>query len=73
MDGLTARRLGSGDHVRDAKVALGRCWRPDADGPVGQPDVERVTVGRRVDGHRLGPELMEGADDPDGDLAAVRD
>ena len=73
MDGLAAGRLGGGDHVRDAEVALRGGGRADADGAVGEADVERVPVGGRVDGDGLGAELVDRADDPDGDLAAVRD
>ena len=73
MDGLAAGRLGGGDHVRDPQVALGRRRRADADRPVGEPDVQRVAVGGRVDGDRLDAELVDRADHPDGDLAAVRD
>jgi hypothetical protein len=35
--------------------------------------VEGVPVGGRVDGHRLDAELVQRADDPNGDLAPVRD
>jgi hypothetical protein len=35
--------------------------------------VQRLAVGGRVDGDRLDPELVQGADDPNGDLAAIRD
>ena len=47
--------------------------RPDVDGPVGEPDVQRVAVGGRVHGDGLDPELAAGADDADRDLAAVGD
>jgi hypothetical protein len=40
---------------------------------VGDPDVQRVAVGLRVDGDRSDPELAERPEDPDGDLAAVGD
>ena len=73
MNRLAAGRLGRGDHVRDAQVALRRGRRADADGPVGEADVKRVAVGGRVDGDGFGAELVDRADDPDGDLAAVRD
>ena len=32
-----------------------------------------VPIGRRVDGDRLDAKLVQGTDDPDGDLAPVRD
>ena len=40
--------------------------------PVGEPHVQRVAVGGRVDGNGLDSELVQRADHPDGDLAAVR-
>jgi hypothetical protein len=42
-------------------------------GAVGETDVEAVTVGGRVHGDGLGPELAASADDADGHLAAVGD
>ena len=73
MDRVAAGRDGGGDDRRDAQVALGRSGRADADRLVGEPDVQRVAVGGRVDGDRLHPELPQSADDADGDLPAVRD
>ncbi len=73
MDGVASGRLGRSDDVRDAEVALRGGRRADAHGVVGELDVERVAVGGRVHGHRLDPELAEGADHADGDLAPIRD
>ncbi len=73
MDGVAAGRLGRRDERRDAEVALGRGRRADADRAVGEPDVQRVLVGGRVDGDRLDAELVQGADHAHGDLAAVGD
>ncbi len=73
VHGVTARRLGRRDDVRDAEVALCGGRRADAHGVVGELDVERVTIGRRVHGDRLDSELAEGADHAHGDLAPVRD
>ena len=70
---LAAGRLGGCDHVRDPEVALRRRRRADADGAVREPDVQRVAVGGGVDGDRFGAELVDRADHPDGDLAAIRD
>ncbi len=55
----------------DGEVALRCARRPDPDGGVGQPDVQRPRV--RVGVHRDGPqaEPAQGPDDPDRDLAAV--
>ena len=73
MDRVAARRRGGGDHGRDAQVALVRRRRADADRAVGEPRVQRAFVRGRVDRDRLDPELVQRADDADGDLAAVRD
>ena len=72
MHGLAARRHRGRDDRRDAQVALRRGRRPDPDRLVGEARVERALVGGRVDGDRLDVELVESADHPDGDLAAVR-
>ena len=45
----------------------------DADRLVGVPQVQRVLVDLGVDGDGLDAELLAGADDPQGDLAPVRD
>src|SRR4029079_9863227 len=57
---------------RDVQVALARRRRSDAHRLVGELDVERVGVGRRVDRHRADAHLAQGADDAQRDLAAVR-
>ena len=54
------------------QVALRRRCGADPDRLVGQADVERVGVGRRVHGDRLDAELVDRADHADGDLAPVR-
>ena len=58
MDRLAARRLRGGDDRGNVEVALRRRRRSDTDGAVGQADVQRVLVGRRVDGDGLDPELV---------------
>ena len=73
MHRLAAGRLGRRDERRDAEVALGRGRRPDPHGAIGEPHVERVLVGGRVDGDGLDAELVQRPDHADGDLAAVRD
>ena len=67
-----ARGRGVEDRV-DVQVALGGGRRSDPDRPIGQPDVLRRGVHVAVDGDRFHPQLVAGADDPDGDLAPVRD
>ena len=71
-------RLGAGvegglDDGVDPQVALGRRRRAEADRDVGQPDVGRRGVRVAVDRDGLDAQLAAGADDPDGDLAAVGD
>src|SRR5689334_3455124 len=73
MDSISAGRLGRPDQVRDVQIALRRLVRPDADRTVGQLDPQPVPIGRRVDRHRLDPEVMAGPHDPNGTLAPVRD
>ena len=73
MDRLDAVGEGRLDDRVDTKVALGRWRRTDPDGAVSLPDVQRAGVGVAVDGDRLHAQLVTGADDPDGDLAAVGD
>ena len=55
------------------QVALRRRARPDQPRLVGAPHVQRAAIGLRVDGDRADPELAQGAEDTDGDLAAIGD
>ena len=73
VHGVAARRLGRGDDVRDAQVALRGRGRADAHRLIGELDVQCVAVGGRVDGDGLDPELVQRADHADGDLASIRD
>ena len=74
MHGLAAGRHAGGDHGRDVEVAAARpAGGPMQHGAVGHADVQRVRVGGRVDGDRLGADLVQRADDAHRDLAAVRD
>ena len=72
MNRLAARRLGGRDDVRDPEVALGRSRWADANCAICKLDVEGIAVGGRVHGDRFDPELVQGTDDPHGDLAPVR-
>ena len=73
MDRLAARGQRSVEHRVDPQVALRGSRGPDADGRIGEPNMGGAGVGIAVDGDRLDPQLVAGADDPDGDLAAVGD
>ena len=57
----------------DVQVALGRRRLADADRLVGELEVRGVGVGGGIDARRLDAQLAAGADDPQGDLAAVGD
>ena len=61
------------DGASRGRGTLARGRRPDRDGVVREAHVERAAVGLGVDGDRRDPEVAAGADDPDRDLAAVRD
>ena len=73
VHGLAARRLRCGDDVRNAQIALRRGGWADADGLIGHLHVQRVPLGRRIHGHRLDVELVQGADHADRDLTPIRD
>ena len=73
MDGVGAAGDGGRDDVGDREVRLRGRGVADADGLVRQLDVEAVLVGGGVDGDSGEAELLAGADDADGDLAAVCD
>jgi hypothetical protein len=76
VPGMDRLRAGAGRGLQDPlheEVALGGRPRTDQVGLVRDPDVQRVAVGLRVDRDRSDPELAERPEDPDGDLAAVRD
>ena len=71
-------RLGAGGQRRlhdclDPQVALGRRGGPDPDGDIGGADVSRAARRHRCRRHGLDAQLPAGAEDPDCDLAAVRD
>ena len=73
MDGVGARDFGGADDRRHVEIAVEAPRRPDADVLVGEPHVQRVLVGLRVDRHRLDAQLAARADDAKRDLAAVGD
>ena len=57
------------DELLRDEVRLAGRGGTDADGVVGEADVERGPVGVGEDGHGRDPEVAAGPDDPDGDLA----
>jgi hypothetical protein len=73
MQSVAVRGLRRRNDVRDVEVALSRWWRSDADGLVGELEVERVSIGGRVDAHGFDAQLVQRSNDPYRDLAPVRD
>ena len=63
--------FGGGDQRLGLQVALGRRRRADADGFVGELDVQRLAVGGGTDGDGFDAEFAAGADDAQRDLAPV--
>ena len=73
VDRLRPRAQRRLDEHLAAEVALRRGPRPDEVGLVGGANVRAPPIGLRVDRHAADPELAERAEDPDHDLAPVRD
>jgi hypothetical protein len=73
MDGVDVGDLGGGDDGGDVEIAFGGAWRADADGLVGELDVEGVAVGLAVDGDGADAHLATCGDDAEGDLASICD
>src|SRR5690606_7444505 len=73
VDRVGAGDLGGGDQARDAQVRFARVRRSDADVIVGEAHVQGFAVGLGVDGDRLDAEFAAGADDAQGNLAAIGD
>src|SRR3989304_1205299 len=63
--------LGRGDDAGDGEVTL-LCGRgTNADMLVGEPDMERIPVGFRIDGHALDPEFAASPDHAESDFAPI--
>lgn len=73
VDGLGSRRLRCGDDLVDVEVGLARLGGAEAHGGVGGSHVGGVGVGVGVDGDGADAQALGGADDAEGDLAAVGD
>ena len=73
MDCLCARLDGTGEHGVVVKVALGKTRATDAVGLVGELHVQRVRIGRGVDGDGLDAHIAARADNTNCDFAAVGD
>ncbi len=73
MDRVDVGDLGGADHRRNVEIAARAFGRADANGFVGEAHVQAVAVGLRIHGDGLDPEILAGADDAHGDLAAIGD
>ena len=73
VDGVDIADFGGGDDAIDFKITLCAGSWADADGFVGGLDVKGVVIGFGVDGESTDAEVFAGADDAEGDLAAVGD
>ena len=73
VDGVDVGDLGGADDGRDVQVAARALGRSDADGLVGEAHVRTVAVGLGVDGDGLDSQFLAGADDANGDFAAIGD
>ena len=73
VNGIDVGDLSGGDHGGDVEIAFGGARGADADGLVGEANVERVAVGLAVDRDGADAHLFAGADDAKGDLTSIRD
>jgi hypothetical protein len=70
---LSPGRAGRRDQLVDDEVTLAGGRRSDRHRLVREQDVKRLAIGLGEDGDGLDAELAARPDDPDGDLAAIRD
>ena len=73
VHGVGAAALDDAHDRLDVQVALGGRLSPQGVGLVSQAGMQGVAVQVGVDGDRGHPLLTAGPDDPDGDLASIRD
>jgi hypothetical protein len=73
MDGIDVADFGGADHAVDFQITVGTRGFTDADGFIGELDVEGIDVGFRVNRERFDPELLAGANNAQRDLASVGD
>src|SRR5206468_12384046 len=64
----------SGAYYRwNVEITLGKLRRPNADGLVGETNVQRIPVGIAIDRNRADAQLLAGAYDPQSNFATIRD
>ena len=73
MNCLSSRLYGTGEHGIVVEVALGKTRAADAIRLVGKLHVQRVRIGRGINGDGLDAHIAARADNTDRDLAAVGD
>jgi hypothetical protein len=73
MDGIGAGDLGGGDDAVHFQIGLLAGGRADADRLVGELDMHRIDIRLGIDGDGFHIELAAGADDAEGDFAAIGD
>ena len=73
MNRIHVADLRGADDPVDLQIRLRARRRPDADGLVRELHMERIHIRLGIHGQRFDAEFLAGADDPEGDLAAVGD
>ena len=73
MHRVGARAQGDGDELGRVEIGLRRAFAAERIRLVGEPDEERVAVAVGIGDDRDDPLVTAGADDPNGDLAAIGD
>ena len=73
MDGVGAGDFAGGEQRGNVEIGLARRRRADAHRFVGELDVHGFGVGGRMDGDRGDSQLLRGAQDSQGDFAAIGD
>jgi hypothetical protein len=71
MNGVHVGDLGGADHLGDVQVAFGAARRADAHRLVGKAHMQRVAIRLGIDGDGGDAQFLAGADDAQGDFAAV--
>jgi len=59
------------DYCWNIEVALGQLWRTNANGFIGETDVEGVTIRLAINGYGSDPQFLASADHSQCNLAAV--
>ena len=72
MDGVDIGDFRGGDDSGHVQVAVGRARGADADGLIGETNVQGVAVRLAVDRDRANPQFLAGTDDAESNFAAVR-